>query len=349
MAEEKTDFESPAVDVVSDEELKKTQGKKEPSKRKGGVSIIRPVAGSRLMTRVANVVDNLVEATDDKGQTISQSLGTWQGERFADSKQNFRPEYDTALGQFDIRKPNGELWDQDDANACLKIFPLSYEEGDPRAGQPIEHCNIHAPDDPYFRHRGLSRFATEGELTLNEGIQKESMLLQMYAGNQDVAFDTGEEFIAGDLRSLITNPEVQEEKAEKLMNDNLAAAQAFLTMQDDRSRMIDMLRMFGVDTPEEASTGTVRAELYKYSLDAGTIEEGASYQRRFITYSELAKPDLHMRGVISLALGQQTIRSKGGNYFFADLNLGKLYSEVVEFFKRNEDDFVELKRVVERR
>lgn len=306
-------------------------------------SIIRPVSGSRMLSRVANILDHRLEGKDEDGNEATESLGTYTSERFDGSRQNFRPEFDSALGQFDIRRPDGTLWDQNDANMCLKAFPLTYEEGHPRANEPITTCDIHNVADPYFNHRGLVRFAEQGELALNWGIKREELLMQMYAGNGEVAMDSGEEYYPGDTRYLITNPEAQEHRVEKKMNEELSAVEEFLKMQDNRKRMLAILRLFGVDPDEDTSATKLRLELYKYVNDNSTLDEGATYQQRFLTYAKLSDGELELREVIARGLATGEIRTRAGSYMYLDVNIGRMYSQVVDHFRKHTSDFDDLK------
>jgi hypothetical protein len=306
-------------------------------------SIIRPVSGSRMLSRVANILDHRLEGKDEQGNDATESLGTYNKERFDGSRQNFRPEFDSILGQFDIRHPDGTLWTQDDATRCLKAFPLTYEEGHHKANEPILSCDIHNVADPYFNHRGLMRFAEEGELALNLGVKREELLMQMYAGNGDVAVDTGEEYYAGDTRYVISNPEAQEHRIEKKMADELDAIQEFMKMQDNRKRMLATLRLFGVDPEEDTSLNKLRLELYKYVNDNSTLDEGATYQQRFLTYAKLSDGELELREVIARGLATGEIRSRAGSYMYLDVNVGRMYSQVVDHFRKNLSDLDDLK------
>lgn len=346
-------FSSPSVNVLSPEEAKAiAQGDKKvlsDTKAAPKKSVIRPVSGSRMLTRVANILDHQIEGKDAEGNTITESLGTYTGERFKDSRQNMRPEYDSDLGQFDIRKPDGSLWTQEDANNCLKQFPLTYEAGHPRENEPITTCDIFNVADPYFNHRGFVRFLEEGELALNMETRRDEILQQVFAGNGEVAFDTGDEYYPGDTRYLITNPDAQEHRVEKKMTDTLDAMQEFVKMQDNRKRMIGILRLFGVDPQEDASLITLRLELYKYVNDDSTLDEGATYQQRFLTYVKLSDAELELREVIAQALNTGEIRTRSGAYMYLDVNIGRMYSQVVDHFRKNPADYDDLKERVKKK
>lgn len=344
--EQVKEFESPAIATVSDKEAEnlKTEGANVQTGNSGPKkSVIRPVNGSRMLSRVATILDHQIEGKDDDGNFATESLGTYNKERFSDSRQNFRPEFDGTLGQFDIRRPDGTLWNQDDANKCLKAFPLTYEEGHPKANEPILMCDIHNVADPYFNHKGLMRFAEEGELSLNWGIARDEILMQMYAGNGEVAMDDGQEFYPGDTRYLITNPDAQDQRVEKKMTDSLDAMQEFVKIQDNRKRMVGILRLFGEDPAEDASMTVLRLQLYKYVNDNSTIDEGATYQQRFLVYVKLSDEELEMREIIAQGMATGEIRSRAGSYMYLDVNIGRMYSQVVEHFRKNPADLDDLK------
>lgn len=341
-----TGFISPVVAKVSDDEASKIKSGAAnvqtgaPKQRK---SVIRPVNGSRMLTRVAAIIDNVIEGKDELGNDAKESLGTYNKERFSDSRQNFRPEFDGGIMQFDIRKQDGTLWTQEDANKCLKVFPLTYEENHPRANEPITMCDIHNVADPYFNHIGLSRYAEEGELSLNYGIARDEILMQIFAGNGEVAMDNGEDYYPGDTRYLMTDPDAQDTRSENKMTVALTAAEWFIKMQDNKKRMCSILRLFGVDPDPDMSPMAIRLELFKYVNDNSTLDEGATYQQRFITYAGLDDKELELREIIALGLNAGEIKTRSGAYTFADQNLGRMYSQLVEHFRKNEGDLDDLK------
>lgn len=342
------EFESPAIATVSSteaEKIKRGEANVQSRDTQPKRSVIRPVNGSRMLTRVATILDHQIEGKDEDGNDATEKLGTYNKERFSDSRQNLRPEFDGSvdINQFDIRHPDNRLWTQEDANLCLKAFPLTYEEGHPKANEPITMCDIHNVADPYFNHKGFIRYMEEGELTLNWGIKREEILMQIYAGNGEVAFDNGEEFYPGDTRYLITNPDAQDLRAENKMTIALDAMQEFMKMQDNKKRMSAILRLFGVDPDPDMSPTALRLELYKYVNDNATTDEGATYQQRFLTYSKLDDAELEMREVIALGLSAGHIKSRAGSYMYLDVNLGRMYSNVVDHFRKNESDLDDLK------
>ncbi len=346
------DFTSPSVNVVTETEavsIKKGEAKAKPP-APPSKAIIRPIHGSRMMARMGNVLAHQIEGFDADGNPATEPLGTYVKERFADSMQNFVVEFDSDLGQFDIRKPNGALWTQEDANECLRKFPLTYEEGHPKANEPITSCDITNVADPYFIHKGLRRMATEGELELNPNSVRDQFLRQMYAGMAEVGVDNGEEFHPGDMRYLITNPEADEVKVEKKMNDALDASTLFVSIQDDRRKIMAILRMFGVDVDKDLSLQTLRPELFKYVNDNSTTDQGATYQQRFLMYVRMDDVELYMRENIALALNNGIITSRAGTYMFADYAIGRMYSQVVDYFKdgKNDSQYEDLKLRVEK-
>lgn len=350
MTEEQTtapgkDFDSPVVAKVSEAEAAKIlRGENlQPEVQAPKRSVIRPVNGSRMLSRVATILEHQLEGKDEEGNLLTEALGTYNKERFADSRQNFRPEFDGGIGQFDIRKHDGSLWDQNDANACLKVFPLTYEEGHPKANEPILTCDIHNVYDPYFNHRGFVRFMEEGEYSLNWGIARDEILMQIAAGNGEFAMDTGQEYHPGDTRYLITNPDAQDQRVEKKMTDSLSAVQEFVKMQDNRKRMLGILRLFSVNPPEDMSLIGLRLELYKYVNDNSTTDEGATYQQRFLTYAKLSDAELEMREIIALGMESGEIKTRAGAYMYLDQNIGRIYSQVVDHFRKNPADLDDLK------
>lgn len=351
MSEGNKVFESEAVSVVTPTQAAKIQTGELKSKPLSGPkkSVIRPVSGSRMLSRVANVVDHYIEGKDEAGNEVTEKLGTYNKERFPDSRQNFRPEFDGKLGQFDIRKKDGTLWTQEDADKCLKAFPLAYPEGHTKANEPITSCDIHNVADAYFISIGLMRYAEEGELALSWGITRDELLMQMYAGMEEVAMDDGQEFHPGDTRYLITDPDAQDDKVERKMNVKLDATKLFLGMQDDRQQMLDILSLFSVFPEEDQSMIAIRLELFKYVDDNTTTEDGATYQQRFITYGQFDKTELSLRASIAKGMASGDIRSRAGSYWFADESVGKMYAQVVEHFRKHNSDLDTLKSMLKKK
>lgn len=260
-------------------------------------------------------------------------LGKYPLDRFPDSKQNWRPEYDTKLRQFDIRKPDGSLWTQADANECLKKYPLSYTEdwvNPADRHKPIERCDIGNMDDAYFSHPAWVTLGEEGRIELGD-TDFENVKLAMYAGNAGVRQDDGSQFRPGDVRFQIKNPEMDARREEAKVDNTMDAMDLFKNMDEDNQRMSDMLTMLGFRVPKNTSRTRLKKDLLPFVTEAGS-ENGVSKQDLFRKFAKLPKDELAKQAFIQRAIQEHVIVSGAGVYKYRDQIVGRSFSEVVSWF-----------------
>lgn len=276
-------------------------------------------------------------------ELYSESLGRYNKERFQDTKQGFRPTFRRKLGQFDIRKPDGTLWTQEDANECLKKLPLNYQEPHRLAGSPITSCNIKDCDDPYFGHQAFVRIAEEGELEIRLGTDMEKAVADMIAGSPEVMRESVKDAHSGDTRYVLVDPAVQDKRAENELADKMNAFELFMAMKDDKERMIQIARLFNHTIDPDISVPTLRNLISKYMDNQATTEHGSTYQARFIEYATMPKDMLELRDFVRRGIEHRVILEKPGIYEFNDQPIGATYGQVIEHFRKAQNATNELK------
>lgn len=305
--------------------------------------VIEPIKGSSSLFGKGNNRDfNRVQArVESWTSTVNQenfqagqfNLGEYNYDRFPESYQNWRPEYSYAMGQFDIRHPDGTPWNQDDATKCLKEHPLSYPDdyhNQSDAGKPILRADIANPDDAYFNHRSWVRYGQEGRIELGDS-KWEDMLFAAYSGSQGVRQDDGSQFRPGDVRSQIKNPEMDAKREERKVDEYFDAQEILEAMKDDKQRMEDMLTMLGVRITDGLSLSALRKQIIPYLQDVRT-EGGVPRMQLFLQYGRMDKAELPKQALIRKACYRGLINESAGVYKFLDSIVGRSFAEAVAWF-----------------
>lgn len=306
--------------------------------------VIEPIKGSSALFGQKNNRDfNRVEAqvvswtsttNQDTLETGDFDLGGYRHERFPDSRQNWRPEYNIGLRQFDIRHPDGKLWTQEDATDCLKRFPLSYPEdwhNQNDAGKPITRCDIGNMDDAYFNHKAWVTIGEEGRVEVGDS-PWDDVLLAMYSGNTGVKADDGSPYRPGDIRYRIKNPDMDAKREENKVEGALDAMELYRAMAEDNVKMADILVMLGSRVTKNDSRVKLQKALLPYVMDV-TTEGGTPRQELFRKYAKLDPDELKFQALVMRACRVGVINEGAGVYKFREAIVGRSFSEAVLFFK----------------
>lgn len=307
---------------------------------------IGPAAGSRRFDKIKDlvtgvsvsaIVDYTVEA-EINGVKREQSLGEFMLQRFPESQQGHKPYYDSDMGRFVIRKPDGTDWTQADLDEAVKTVGLTYESKgnyppDPKAGQPITSARLTDPGDPWINHSAFMTFFKEGHTTLHPSDPKQSIQADMMRGNR-IFMDENEDGIRSqDVMYIIKNPSLTEDRVEKAIEEAQDFHELFTGMASDPDKMRSILHLFGVHLSRDLPTKSIRTELWKKADDDTTTERGMSYRKLFIHYAQLPPDVRELHEYVSLGNQYGFIIPRAGIYEFNGTTVGSTYDGVLEFFK----------------
>jgi hypothetical protein len=291
----------------------------------------------------ANVVSHTSTHSLETNQPGDYPIGEYTGERWWDSQQNWRPIYDSKLRQYDIRKADGTLWTQTDADHLCKEYPLNYPDtwkNKSDIGKRIERADIRTYGDAYFSHPELIMFSKEGVLNIPDSDWGE-MLLAIASGNPGVKTDDGKDYRSGDDRYYIKNPEKEREREIAKVDNSIEAFELFNALDagdGDLQRMADILVMFGIDIDPSVGKLTLRKRLFPFVEDKVTTDAGG--QTRQDRFRELAKipPDtIKLQAIVKKGIHRGVIGQRAGSYFYKDTFVGRSTPEVEEYFSAKTD------------
>jgi hypothetical protein len=291
----------------------------------------------------ANVVSHTSTHSFDTFQEGEQALGEYKGERWWDSKQTWCPIFDSSLRQYDIRKPDGTLWTQTEADALCKAFPLNYPDdwkNPSDRGKRIERADIRTYGDAYFSHPDLKMRSVEGVLDIPDS-EWGNVLLAIAAGNPGVKQDDGKSYRSGDEKYFIKNPEKEREREDAKIDNALEAQDLFRALEDgdgDLQRMADILVLFGEDVDVSLGKSQLRKRLFKYFNDSVTTDGGGRVrQDLFREYAKIPPDDLKLRALVKKGIHRGLISQRAGSYYFKDTFVGSSSTEVELYFKARTD------------
>lgn len=299
--------------------------------------------GSRRFDKINQAIDGAeshissyqIVATID-GIERSEDLGDYNKQKYPGARHSTMPFFDKELRMYVFKRQDGTVWTQEDLNKAVKEIPMYYPHWDKtRGGQRIESANLTDFGDSYIARLRTELFEGEGELNLDSPLEK--TFEEMMRGNRTFMDETSDEIRSSEVEYILRNPKVAQERETSHREEKELALDYYSGMKTDPDRMRKILILYGVDTEESVSTGTLRNLLFKKVDDNVTRERGLTLQRLFVQYAELTPEELDLQSTIALAAIRRIIWEKGGMYEFEGLVLGGTYEAVLDFFRKQEN------------
>lgn len=304
---------------------------------------IEAAPNTRRFDKISQAVDGAeshisgykIVATID-GIERSEDLGDYNKQKFPGAVHSTMPFFDKERRMYIFQRQDGTIWTQEDLNKAVKDIPMYYAHWDKnRAGQRIESANLTDFGDAYICRLRTDLFEGEGRLNLDSPIEK--AFEEMMRGNRTFMDETSDEIRSSEVEYILKNPKVAQERETSQREEKELALEYYAGMKTDVERMRKILILFGVDTEDSVSAGTVRNLLFKKVDDNVNRERGQTYQKLFVEYAGLPETELDLRSTVALAAIRRIIWEKGGMYEFEGLGLGGTYEAVLDYFRKGEN------------
>lgn len=313
--------------------------------------------GSRRFDKISEFVDRRFAAesriasfaieAEIGGTSYSESLGTFDKERWPDSQQSLRPQYASALGRYVIRHQDGTEWSNDELQQFVKDNPqyhpaTLYGKPNPRAGELITSANITDVDDPFMISPIWAILLEEGEGEF-VGSSVDKFRIDALRGHREAMTETVDGIRSGEVNFVIRQPEIGEKRAEEKRERKELAFENYQGLKTDHEKMLNMLRIFGMDFDETVTSATLRNELWKRVDEDSTVAGGTSSLDLFLKYSEMASKqpaEFTLRAILALAGTRKLIFERAGVYEFQGSPLGTTFDEVLTRMRSPENGSV---------
>ncbi len=273
------------------------------------------------------------------GQERSETIGTYNKQRFPGSRQSTIPFWSADDNQYIFRRADGTIWTQADLNKAVQDIPMNYPQWSPKAGERIMESNLTNFEDVYINRFRRELFEGEDTLIINQSsgrISREKVFEDMMRGNRAFMDETADEIRSSEVEFIIRNPQISEDREVAVREDKEQAFEYYTAMTSDPDRMRNILYMFGTDTEESVSTKTLRNLLFKKVDDNVTRQAGNTLQKLFCQYSNLPPDELALKAVIAKASIRRILVDRAGAYEFEGTVIAGTYEGVVEYFRKAE-------------
>lgn len=304
--------------------------------------MIEAVKGSRRFDNIKDLAQNNVNVAELKsyqivahidGELHSENLGQYLKQRFPGSKQRILPTFDTGEGRFILRNEKGELWSQADLDAVVKKVNVRYPDWKSmgnKAGERVTHSDLYDSADYFLSSKDVAIRLEEGEGALNPDTPLGELKLAILRGHRNF-MDEGVSMIRSEeVEYMIKHPEVAQKRESMNREVKELAWEYYNGMKTDPDRMVDILRMFGVDVSENSSTESKRNLVFQKVEDNVNSESGMSYQQLLVKYAELPPDELKLKAMLKLAIMRSIIIHKGGIYMYQETPLASTFDGTYE-------------------
>lgn len=296
-----------------------------------GNFILRPKTDSKAVPKSA-VTAYYMEGKGSKGTKERKNIGAYKDERWLNTFQTKGvPEFSLMkYKQFELRKEDGELWTQKDAEAACKELKLRHEKG-PHKGEIIIDTNIRDQADPFFNHSWWrTRKAFEGEMMLSSTEIGLGPIVDAIRGSESVSTARKGEATSGKIREILTSPAADAQFAAGQVDEEMDVYDLFKSQSPAKRRMV--FRALG-NFDEGVEDDAIKKDLFsRYVKDDATYEEGLTRQQLFKAVSSLPPQELLIRDLTITGIKKGVIRQRSGVFEFAGGAVGTNITSVFEFF-----------------
>jgi hypothetical protein len=154
------------------------------------IVIIKPKKNSKKFFSTAR---QFQKSVDSQGKTIEVEAGAFNGERFPNSRQMFRPVWSFSKRRWLIK---GFETNSEELNKLVSKCKFKHPKNHPSQGKYIDEADVFDLNDPFFNHINLYVRAKEGEVTLDKSNPLDNIILKSIEAN--------EQFQLGDKGSVLS-------------------------------------------------------------------------------------------------------------------------------------------------
>ena len=288
-------------------------------------------------------------ATSEGGETRDQQAGTFNGERFPNSRQLKRPKYSYGKRKWLL---DGFDTNSKELNDLVKACKFRYPKGHPEEGKMINECDIFDMNDAFFTHKQLFIRMSEGEMKLDKDRPLDEIMLR--ALKSDVQYQVGANakgIMSSRTKYVITDKQMDSNIKKEVRDKLLKINTLFSTSNYDKK--LKIATAMNIVRGEEIDPDTLDDLLYKTITDNGDskpLEEDKSYADLFILLAEGSNDSLENKSLINKAKKEGFLRyqRKEGYMLFGIRIAGKM-SEVEEYFldEKNQDIIARLEKAID--
>ena len=146
---------------------------------------VKPRKGSKSFKAVRGMVQ-YQKVDSGSGSPDVVSAGEYNGERFPNSRQMFRPKWSGPKQMWSL---NGHSDNSKELNELVAKCKLRYPENHPERRQLIKDADLFDFSDPFFNHKDVKAIVKEGEAILNRSRPMDNLIF--LAITADSTFSTG--------------------------------------------------------------------------------------------------------------------------------------------------------------
>lgn len=310
--------------------------------------IIEAAKGSRRFDNIRDLANNNQNVAEMRsyqivaniqGEERSENLGQYLKQRFPGSKQLIRPMFELDSGRFILRKADGSLWNQTDLDEVVSKTNVRYPDWKSmgtKANERIIKSDLYDSGDAFLSSKDIAVRLEEGEGALNPDTPLGQLKLAILRGHRNFKDEDISLIKSEEVEYLIKHPEVSEKREVQTREEKELAFEYYNGMKTDPERMVNILRMFGVDVAEHSSTESKRNLLFKKVDDSVNRENGFTNQQLFNKYASLPPDELALKSMLKLALLRSIIMHKGGIYMYQETPLASTFDGTYDMLNRGD-------------
>jgi hypothetical protein len=292
---------------------------------------IKPKKNSKRFFSTARQFQKVSEAD---GTTRDQEAGAYNGERFPNSRQMFRPYWSFSKRRWVME---GFSTNSPELNTLAAKCKLKYPKGHPKVSQYIDEADLFDINDPFFNHINLFVRAKEGETTLDKSNPIDYAILLALQGNDQ--FQSGEKgsVLSSRTKYVITDNTTSNTAKKGDMNRKKEAFKLLDALKFDKKVKIAMSMelIVGPDVdPEDLDLvlfNAIEADKTRADGKTKTID-------LFIGLCSISSEDLNIKHLIARAKKSGVLRkTQADGYLLFGNKIGRSLKEVESYFM-NEDN-----------
>lgn len=282
---------------------------------------------------------------DEKGNEKEISTGLYKGERFPSTNQMPRIPYSLTNRKYLVDIPKDEL------DKLVVECRLQYEDGHKREGEYITSANIFDRKDPFFNHSQLKLIFTEGNLSLDDELPMNKIILNGLRHHKDFQFadSSPNGLYSKRVKYVVSRREDVDKSDESSRKEEIDAITLYSSLTDKKAKKV-AVAMGLVSAKGDDDITLVKKALWNAARNSTRIPGRKTKQAQFI---ELCKSDeSEMQTMILIAQAKafgllKKVKDTGWTLFGKPI--GNTDAEITAYFTdvANQDDVLRVQRNIE--
>ena len=282
---------------------------------------------------------------DEKGNEQQVSNGLYKGERFPSTNQMPRIPFSLTQKKYLVNM------DEETLNELVKECRLQYPDDHKRAGEYITSANVYDRKDPFFNHQNLKLIFTEGNLSLDDSLPMNKIILAGLRNHKDFAFSdtTSNGLYSKRVKYIVTRREDVDRSDEKSRQAEIDAITLYSSLTDKKARKV-AIAMGLITATDDSDISIVKKALWSAARNVTRIPGQKTKQQQFVELCKADESDMQLKIIQAQAKSHGLLKKvKDTGWTLFGKPIGRTEKEVAAYFAdpANQEDVLRVQRNIE--